>query len=80
MAHNIISGTVTNRQDHIPFRVTARKITKRALWIILGTFFAMLALGFAVNASTGDWTGQEQRQEQQQTPELPDRFTPKGKR
>ncbi len=53
MRHNIVSGTVTNRRDHIPASVTARKIAKRAMWIIVGVFFAMLALGMTLNALSG---------------------------
>jgi hypothetical protein len=56
--HNIISGTVTNRRDHIPARVTARKIVKRTLIVASLIFVAMLALGLAINAANGDVTGQ----------------------
>lgn len=86
MAHNIVPGTVTSRRDHVPFRVTFRRIVRRTLWITLGTLLAMLALGIAVQAIQGDWTGVQQRQEQEdnpdnrETPQLPDRFTPKSKR
>lgn len=58
-AHNIIFGTVTNRRDHVPARVTARKIVKRMLIIAGVIFVAMLALGIGINASHGDWTGQQ---------------------
>lgn len=56
MAHNIISGTVTNRRDHVPARVTARKIAKRLLIIASVIFVAMLALGLTINALNGDLT------------------------
>lgn len=56
-AHNIVSGTVTNRRDHVPARVTARKITRRVLIIASVIFVAMLALGLTVNAINGELTG-----------------------
>lgn len=49
MRHNIVTGTVTRRRDHVP----ARKIVKRIMWVIVGTFFAMLALGMTLNALSG---------------------------
>lgn len=66
--YNIVSGHVTNRRDHVPFRVTARKVAKRVAIIGTLVFFALLALGFAVQAAQGDWTGQQQRQERQLPP------------
>ena len=50
MRHNIISGTVANRRDHVPFRVTARKFTRRVLIIAGVVFVATLALGFTLQA------------------------------
>lgn len=49
--NNIVSGHVTNRRDHVPFRTTARKITKRVLIIAALVFAAMLALGFTLQAT-----------------------------
>lgn len=46
---NIVSGTVTNRRDHVP----AKTYVKRAAWIIVALFVAMLALGFTLNAMAG---------------------------
>jgi hypothetical protein len=51
MAHNIISGSVSNRREHVPARVTARKVAKRSLIIVAALFAAMLALGFTLNAT-----------------------------
>jgi hypothetical protein len=53
MRHNIVSGTVTNRRDHVP----ARKIVKRVLIIIALIFGAMLALGLTINGLNGDLEG-----------------------
>lgn len=50
---NIVSGSVTNRRDHVPFRVTARKVAKRATVVITLVFFAMLAFGLTLNALAG---------------------------
>lgn len=47
MRHDIISGTVTNRREHVP----ARKIVKRAMVVAAVLFAAMLALGFTLNAT-----------------------------
>lgn len=54
MGHNIVSGTVTHRRDHVPARVTARKIVKRFLIIATVIFFAMLAFGLTLNALAGN--------------------------
>jgi hypothetical protein len=56
--HNIVSGHVTNRRDHVPFRVTARKISKRVLITVGVIFVLMLALGLTLNAMNGDVTGE----------------------
>lgn len=50
-AHNIVSGTVTNRRDVVPFRVTARKIVKRTLIVAVALFVAFTALGFILMAT-----------------------------
>lgn len=55
--HNIVSGHVTNRRDHVPWRVTARKITKRTLIIATVIFVAFLAFGLTLNALAGNITG-----------------------
>jgi hypothetical protein len=52
--HNIISGTVTNRRDHVPFRVTARKVAKRTMITVIVIFIAMLAFGLTLNALAGN--------------------------
>lgn len=51
---NIVTGTVTNRRDHM----SARMIVKRVMITVAVIFVATLALGIAVNAARGDWTGQ----------------------
>lgn len=56
MTPNITSGTVTNRRDHVPARVTARKVLKRTLIIAALVFVAMLAFGLTLNALAGDLT------------------------
>lgn len=55
--HNIVTGHVTNRRDHVPWNVTARKITKRVLITSIVIFFAMLAFGLTINAINGNITG-----------------------
>ena len=52
--HRIVSGTVTNRRDHVPARVTARKIAKRLAITLVVIFFAMLAFGLTLNALAGN--------------------------
>lgn len=51
--HNIVSGHVTNRRDHVPFRVTARKIVKRTLIAASILFTAFLIFGLTLNAMAG---------------------------
>lgn len=50
---NIVSGTVTNRRDHVPARVTARKVAKRVAIIATLAFVIMLAFGLTLNAMAG---------------------------
>lgn len=47
---NIVSGTVTNRRDHVPFKRTARKI----FLILVLIFTAFLAFGLTLNAMAGN--------------------------
>jgi hypothetical protein len=54
MAHNIVSGTVTNRRDHVPFRRTAGKVAKRTLIIASVIFTLFLAFGLTLNALAGN--------------------------
>ncbi|WP_432112846.1 hypothetical protein [Streptomyces sp. S1] len=51
-AHDIVSGQVTNRRDHVP----ARRIAKRVLIIVSAIFATMLALGLTINGLNGDLT------------------------
>lgn len=55
-AHNIISGTVTNRRDHIPASVTAKRVAKRVMIIAAAVLGVMLALGLTINAMNGELT------------------------
>lgn len=56
MRHNIVSGTVSNRRDHVP----ARKIVKRVVIVIVSIFGAMLALGLTINGLNGDLTNKRE--------------------
>ncbi len=51
MVHNIISGTVTNRQGHVPARTTALKVAKRVSIGAALIFAAFLTLGFILMAT-----------------------------
>lgn len=62
MIHNIVTGTVTNRRDHVPFIAVARKIVRRTLIVAGVILAAMLALGFALQA-TGHAEGATERVE-----------------
>lgn len=53
-AHNIVSGTVTNRRDVTPFRVTAAKYVKRAAITVSVIFVLFLAFGLTLNAMAGN--------------------------
>lgn len=44
---NVVAGTVTNRRDHVPARVTARKIVR----YVVAAFLAFLAFGFILQAT-----------------------------
>ena len=50
---NIVSGHVTNRRDHVPARVTARKVAKRVAWTAAVIFVLFLAFGLTLNAMAG---------------------------
>lgn len=49
MAHNIVSGVVTNRRDHVP----ARKIVKRVAVTLAVIFALFLAFGLTLSALAG---------------------------
>jgi hypothetical protein len=55
--HNIISGTVTNRRDHIPASVTAKRVAKRIMIIVGVVLGVMIAFGLIVNGVRGELTG-----------------------
>lgn len=51
--HNIVTGTVTRRQDVRPFRVTAAKVAKRTAITVSVIFVLFLAFGLTLSALAG---------------------------